>query len=108
MSDDSLNEQLRAERHRKRRKRTSRNLDELGDVKTTETVTAHNKMPLQDLPSRGTSTQVRHPSSGNSNSVELSDERKSKPRRPRKRASRQNVGKILVSHLILQTPYIQN
>ena len=102
MSEDSLNEQLRAERHRKRRKRTSRNLDELGDMKTTETVTAPrtapNKMPLQDLPSRGTSAQVRHPSSGNSNSVELSDERKSKPRRPRKRASRQNAGKILISH----------
>ena len=102
MSDDSLNEQLRAERHRKCEHQEIW-MSWVGDVKT-----IHNKMPLQDLPSGGTSTQVRHPSSGNSNSVELSDERKSKPRRPRKRGSRQNVGKILVSHLILQTPYIQN
>lgn len=87
MSEESLSNQLRAERHRKRRKRTSRNLEDFGDERNA----TRDKVALQDLPDRGTSAQLKNPSSGNSNSVELNDDRRPKSRRTRKRTLKQNV-----------------
>ena len=108
MSEDSLGEHQKTERHRRRRKRASRNLEEVNhdnNVNEPRAVPSTERVPLQDVAYRGTASgQGRSPSSGNSNSLELSDERKSKPRRTRKRASainsRQNVGKDFSYSLI--------
>lgn len=91
MSDDSLNNPSRGERQRRRRKRASRNLEEFGDANLSASapVSKGRGLALQDLPNQKTPGQVKNPSSGNSNSLELNDERKTKSRRSRKRAPRQ-------------------
>ena len=93
MSDDSLNNPSRSERQRRRRKRASRNLEEFGDANLSASapVSKGCGLALQDLPNQKTPGQVKNPSSGNSNSLELNDERKTKSRRSRKRAPRQGT-----------------
>ncbi|CAB4020354.1 Hypothetical predicted protein, partial [Paramuricea clavata] len=91
MSDDSFNNPSKSERQRRRRKRASRNLEEFGDANLSASapVSKGRGLALQDLPNQKTPGQVKNPSSGNSNSLELNDERKTKSRRSRKRAPRQ-------------------
>ena len=93
MSDDSLNNPSKSERQRRRRKRASRNLDEFGDANVTASAAASKSrsLALQDLSNQKAPGQIRNPSSGNSNSLELNEERKTKSRRSRKRASRQGA-----------------
>ena len=95
MSDDSLNNPSKSERQRRRRKRASRNLEDVGDGNVAAASTSASKgrsLALQDLPNQRPPGQVRNPSSGNSNSLEMNEERKTKSRRSRKRAPRQGAG----------------
>ena len=94
MSEDSLNNPTKSERQRRRRKRASRTLEEAGDANQTASapVSKGRGLVLQELPNQKIPSQVKNPSSGNSNSLEFNDERKSKPRRSRKRAPRQSTG----------------
>ena len=104
MSDDSLNNPSKSERQRRRRKRASRNLDEFGDANVSASAAASKgrSLALQDLSNQKAPGQVRNPSSGNSNSLELNEERKTKSRRSRKRAPRQGAGiKIQIIQCVL-------
>ena len=97
MSEDSLNNPTKSERQRRRRKRASRNLEEFGDANVSASAPAASKdrgVALQDLSNQKSPGHVKNPSSGNSNSLELSDDRKTKSRRTRKRAPRPNTGNI--------------
>ena len=103
MSEDSLNNPTKTERQKRRRKRASRNLDEAGDAKqiSSAPVSKGRGLVLQELPNQRTPGQVKNPSSGNSNSLEFNDERKSKPRRSRKRVPRLSTGIniVIINHV---------
>lgn len=96
MSDDSLNNPSKNERQRRRRKRASKNLEEFGDGANQSTSAPPSKgrgVALHDISNQKAPApgQLKNPSSGNSNSLELSDERKTKSRRSRKRVPRQGT-----------------
>ncbi len=97
MSDDSFNNPSKGERQRRRRKRASKNLEEFnGDANLSASAPASKGrgLALHDLPNQKTPGYVKNPSSGNSNSLEMNDERRRKSRKSRKRAPRQGAGTV--------------
>lgn len=101
MSEDSSNDPVKFDRQRRRRRRASRNLDDGPSreaSKSSPSKGEHNsKIPFQDMSSKQNEKAQRQGkpgSSGNSNSLELNDDRRSRHRKSRKRETKDATGML--------------